>query len=163
MFAHEIIVIIASIIVAIILFIGGLNQQKQSAKDWEKIERSRKFDDIVSDFNTAVCYIDDKLRMGREFLFIKSIYGKIFSYGDIEKIRMIRIGTRAKTYKLMVKLTDGSEKTLCEVQAGAMQLLDSDGITEVIKAILQKNNSIAVCSDWPKYKWIEDIKGGIDS
>lgn len=142
-----------------LIFVTSMQNLTVAMKHWRMLIQNNLLDDIKSDFESAIPFIQDKIRTGKKYLFIKSVFGRIISYKEIYKL-YVNV-ERTKTthrYVLMIQLKDESKVRLCTLTHFRLQDIDKITITELIEGILNNNESIIIDGKWTPYQWIEDIK-----
>lgn len=111
---------------------------------FSRLKRNGRLDAILEDFRSAKCFVNDQMRMGENYIYIKG-KRKLLSYDEVCGLHQAveTIAGKAYEYKLLYKTPTGKERELCKLDFYGNSYEDLQRIQLIVD---MKRNQI----NWPK-------------
>lgn len=106
-----------------------------------QLERENRLDTILSDFQSAARMVNDKLRLGRHYIYVRG-KKKLLPYSDIHGLHQVieSSGILETSRKLMYQTPSGKEVELCKLESHGISNEDVKKI-RLFVAIMQKEEN----------------------
>ena len=139
---HSWILFIAMLLGSIALFVGAFSSTSIENKYFKAIENSSNKDTIISDFEKAVSYADDNIRMGEYYIFKKK-YPEFYPYKNITELHYFEhhdIETARIEPGIAIVMTSGKSLTLCDLYCDNPQMQAQ----EIFEKVLSINPDVLI-------------------